>query len=230
MSWPFGRPFSLLLGLLAALSLALAGCGTDRGDAGPAAGQPDQSAQSTTSAPAPTTTAPAGPATTELLALLEQARRSTFHARWVARQNDGAGGELRFELWNRPPHGRLDVVIGSSGLSSSAVRSPSGAYRCARSGQEPWACQPGGDVEPAGVILDAVREAVAGVELAATDETVVGRPARCFTEMATGREAVCTTADGVPLRVLSGPQRIEILMLERTVGEADLQPPAGSGG
>ncbi|MBW3615240.1 MAG: hypothetical protein KY439_08030 [Actinobacteria bacterium] len=230
MSRPFGRPFSSLLGLLA-LSLALAGCGPDRGDVGPAAGQQDQSPTSTsTSAPAPTTTAPPGPGATELLALLEQARGSTFHARWVARQNDGDGGEVRFELWNRPPHGRLDVVIGSSGLSSSAVRNPSGAYRCARSGQEPWACQPGGEVEPAGVILDAVRDAVAGVELAVTDETVVGRPARCFTEVATGREAVCTTADGVPLRVLSGPQRIEILKLERTVGDADLEPPAGSGG
>lgn len=213
------------------VALALAACGSGAGGAG---GGQDlrETPASTVAAPAPTPapTAPPGPGTSELLALLEQGRASTFHARWVARQNQPGGAEVRFELWNRPPAGRLDLVIGSSGLSSSAVRSPAGVYSCARNGQEPWGCQPGGDVEPAGVILDAVRDAVAGLELAVSDEVVVGRPARCFTDVATGQEALCTTTDGIPLRVLSGPQRIEILLLERTVSDTDLQAPGRTRG
>lgn len=223
------RSFPTLPGLLVALALILPACGRElQPTAHPAGEAPTPTAPPPTEAPAPA--APPGPGTAELLSLIEKGRASTFHARWVAKQNEGGGGEVRIDLWNRPPHGRIDVVIGGSGLSSSAVRNLSGAYQCARNGEEPWRCQPGGQVEPAGVILDAVRQAAVGVELVGADETVVGRPARCFTEAATGQEALCTTTDGIPLRVMSGPQRLEILLLERTVSDSDLEPPGGTGG
>lgn len=159
-------------------------------------------------------TTPAG----EMLRLIEEGKKLTFEGRYAAYE-DSAPSSIH--VWRRPPLARLDTETGSGEAQRRTQRlaSSSGPVNCVQQGQGPWTCTPApnlrvGDVT---IVSDAVLGLLSRLAIESRDDQISGRQARCF--LLTGNQGspaeLCLTRDGIPLRVVAGATRVELVDLKR---------------
>lgn len=173
---------------------------------------------------------------TEVLALLDRAEQSTFHAAWKAKAAESGFSSITFEVWNKPPNARRDVRVlsgeGGGSFHSVTVRNGDGLTSCGRATDaDAWECEAADPkdetADPLASILDSIRTTVQSGKVAAKPEGPKGRPGRCFTiTAAEGEDVVCFTPEGVPISIGSGGATLELVDLSSEVPEAVLFPPA----
>ncbi|MGH9284801.1 MAG: hypothetical protein ACRD0M_03880 [Acidimicrobiales bacterium] len=201
------RPAVILVGLVAAVALGVAAVTVGGKGAGlPAEGR-------------------------ELLALLEKGEQRTYHARYgVSSTTAGGPAPFVYEVWQKPPRIRQDTEDGLSGrvVHRATFLVDDRVVRCAQVDAGPWACEPQPGASSDDLIVSRVRALMQGQPVTARDETVVSRPARCFTFTSAGGQAteLCADADGVPVRVITGGSRLDLLASDTNVADERFTLPA----
>jgi hypothetical protein len=176
------------------------------------------------------TTVPLNAAGRELLALLEKDKAATFHARYQATSAAQPDAAITIETWRKPPKVRQDSTVTSKGqsLKSLALVLGDGAVRCVQLSGAEWSCKSRpseGDADD--LLFGGVRDELAKGQVSVKDDVVDGRPVRCFTLAAEGRSSeLCATAQGVPVRVVSGGSSLHLVGFDAAVSDEVFVPPA----
>lgn len=216
------------LGLLVAGSLAVAllgGGGDDRPEPAARDAAPSRSG--------PVTQAAAlGAGGTELLELLTEGRRRTFHARYegIGPAASSAGGSLVVEVWRKGELSRQDTEVtdGQQRVRTASLARPQGNVSCRRRGDGPWTCAlaPRGSSGPDQLVEDVTAD-LRGRTVTARDDTIRGRTVRCFTIAAPDQQSeLCATPDGIPVRIATGDARLDLTELSNDVADQVFEPPA----
>lgn len=209
----------VLVGLVAGSALSVTG-GDDSDD--------PERAEPTTTIDARTLSATAR----ELVALLDEAKRHTYHARYTASSPELAdNAQIRIETWRRPPRVRQDNELPFQGrmVATSVFVRPEGGVQCRRVGDQPWNCQalPPEKAADADSLTGGVREQLQKGSVSARNATVEQRQVRCFTLTVDGKESeLCATSEGVPVRVRSGASEVRLVQLDTEVSDGVFDPPA----
>jgi hypothetical protein len=100
---------------------------------------------------------------------------------------------------------------------------------CTKQGTEDWICSESAQTDPTAAdgLFGEVVQRLGGVAVTETAETIDGRDARCFSyESADGPGSICLTAEGLPVRVVSGETELLLTDVEDTVDDSVFEPPA----
>jgi hypothetical protein len=190
------------------------------------------------------TTTPTG-STAELVALV---RRSQVVDVDVAYTGSGTtSGAFEAHLWRRSPLARLDTDSGQGETlkASTQLVGTSGPQACTKAGTAPWSCvpKPGLSLGDVGVVSPALVAKLSSLDVSVHDDRILDQAVRCFTVARpagatttgpTGAGAdldaaeLCLTSDGIPVRVVAGPTRLDAVSLNRgRAPDSVFQPPTG---
>lgn len=163
----------------------------------------------------------------ELVDLLEEDRKATFHAVYEVTSADFAGASVAFETWRRSQTVRSDITVTKPDgiVRTRQLVLESGAVACQQTDDQPWACakSPGLKDPFQGDIVDQV---AAAKSVTANDRVIDGRSVRCFTLTRPDATAqFCATGRGVPVLVKSAGTSLRLTRLEDKVGDV-FEPPA----
>jgi hypothetical protein len=223
-----GAGSAALAAIVVAVVLLVSGDDGGGGDAAP----------STSAGESTTTTI--GAEGEQLIALLTQGLNTDYHARYSAAGEGGvAGAEGSFvaELWRKGQLFRQDSTVIAQGQPQqlSAFLLPDRSVGCRRVGTDPWLCDPIPESSVGKIQEQLVQAAVelATVIVSVTDTEIAGHAAQCFafdptaveSQEAGAVEEVCLTTDGLPARLVSTAQTLELELLEFTVDDAAFVPP-----
>jgi hypothetical protein len=179
-----------------------------------------------TAAPTSTTIKLTGHAL-ELVGLLSQKDKATYHAVYSGSAPNAARVEL--ETWQRPPNIRQDshLTVNNEPVETSAFVLDQRQVRCAKLlSTAGWNCQAGGATsdDP----LEQIRARLGQGEVSARDTTLSNRTVRCFEFTVDGAtNELCLTPDqGIPVLVQSADSQLKLLSLDTTIDDHDFVPPA----
>jgi hypothetical protein len=211
----------------------------------------DRSTTSTSSGGGPTSSSPPttvspddlSPAAKEFLALAEKGSETSFHARYQAEPTPNAPPQqgpysLVLELWNAPPNTRRDVSLNAqnSTILTQEFQFVDKVVRCGKPNAEAsWSCvalAPGsGPQEPGTPGFGLAPGVLAGRKVAVGQRDIDGQQAKCFAVDAQSggpADELCMSSEGIPLEFTSGGSLLKLVLLERSVDDADavFEPPA----
>jgi hypothetical protein len=165
-------------------------------------------------------------AANELLRLLDQGSKQTYHARYLATTPQNT---LQLETWRLPPRVRQDSTFAdkTAKVHNATFLLPDGIVSCMQQDKAPWTCFKPGGTPKAGDLDPIASQAsqLKGQRVAERKTKLHGQEARCFTvQDKKEKSEVCLTLDGITLRLSSGTAITELQSLTRTVTDADFQP------
>jgi hypothetical protein len=185
------------------------------------------------SKPTVTTAAPLRGQAKELVALLDNGRKVTFHAKYAVRAKEvaDAGQTVTLELWRKSPQIRQDTVVNQAGKVNiaSSFFGAGDVVACTRADQGPWACQKADSSQQAGpdALLAQLTGQLSGADVTSSESTIAGQPVRCFALTLAGQSIrICARSDGVPALVEAGPSVLELTAIDTDVSDDVFKPPA----
>jgi len=191
----------------------------------------------------PTTTL-AGP-TAELVALVRRSQAVNVDVAYAGAET--TSGAFGAHLWRRSPLARLDTDSGQGDTLSRNTQlvGPSGPVACTKAGTAAWSCvpKPGLGLGDVGVVSPALVAKLSSLDVSVHDDRILDEAVRCFTvarpagvTTTTGPSGgaadltaaeLCLTSDGIPVRVVAGPTRLDAVSLTRgRAPDSVFQPPA----
>jgi len=191
------------------------------------------------------TTTPTG-STAELVALVRRSQAVDVDVAYTGTET--TSGAFGAHLWRRSPLARLDTDSGQGDTleRSTQLVGPSGPQACTKAGTAPWSCvpKPGLTLGDVGVVSPALVAKLSSLDVSVHDDRILDQAVRCFTvarpagttttTSPTGAGAdlnaaeLCLTSDGIPVRVVAGPTRLDAVSLNRGRAPASVfQPPTG---
>jgi hypothetical protein len=181
-----------------------------------------------------TTTTPStedlGPAAQQLVALLEEARDETYHARFEGSSPEAPDDVIRLETWQRPPLVRQDssLSVGGQLARTSSFVLEDGGRRCTQVGDAPWSCRPAAEGElRADVISGTVLQRLQESDVRVRNTKIDGIDALCFTLTAPeGSSELCLDEQGITLNVRSSGSELKRVELTRDFEDSVFDPPA----
>lgn len=214
--------------LLGSVAAAVFASGRGGGSARPSAPTAPTASTRTTAAPV----AGAGAGGAELVSLLAQGRKATFHASYRASAPRATTSQdAVLELWRKASKEREEIVqaTGIRTVRSAGFLLGSQSILCRQVDAGPWTCanSPQSNQTDTEGLVKGVTAELAAQATAGRDDQIASTPVRCFSVPTSGQPSeLCLTSDGVTARVSTAGSSIELVALSRDVPDDVFVPPA----